>query len=101
MSFNEMKRTYLFNARSRTNLAPNASNWKLAWARWTACKGRKRVLTADDGSFVKHLQYSTQITDVADARQMVNIRWEHWKKGFLPCGHTGIVPVFKHIKLIC
>lgn len=34
-------RTYLFNERSRTNVEPNASIWKLAWARWTACQGEK------------------------------------------------------------
>lgn len=34
-------RTYLFSARSRINLEPNASNWKLAWERCTACGGEQ------------------------------------------------------------
>lgn len=80
----------MFNFRSRTNLEPKASNWKLAWARWTACEGRKRVVTADDGDFGEYdrsyrsteqkssrvhqhhyLQHNGLRTDVADCGQMV------------------------------
>lgn len=55
--------TYLFSARSRTNLEPNASNWKLVCARWTACGGEKSQCRGWP-------TFTAQITDV-----VVNGRW--------------------------
>lgn len=37
----ETEATHLFSFRSRTNMEPKASNWKLTWARWTGCGGRR------------------------------------------------------------
>lgn len=37
--------TYLFKVRSKVNVVPKASSWKLAWARWTSCgQGDKQGL---------------------------------------------------------